>query len=166
MIASNPNTAPSILEGLARVQNSSVLEHVATNPNTPVNVLELLLASSVSDVRAALAENKNTPFSILWRLVQDEDPDVRYQLAENHNIPQQILRALTEDDNPFVASRAQQTIERLQREPLPETEKQWQEFRRAQLNKRIAQIRDLESGTPVSFVARMFGNIARYARAI
>jgi hypothetical protein len=166
MIASNPNTAPSILEGLARVCNSSVLEHVATNPNTPAHILEMLLESPVSEVRAALAENMNTPFHCLWRLVQDEDPDVRYQLAENHNLSHQVLCALTEDDNPYVASRAQQTLERLRREPVPETAKEWQDFRRAQLNKRIAQMRDLENGTPLSFFSKMFGNIARYARAI
>jgi hypothetical protein len=166
IIASDPNTAPSILEGLARVCNPTVLEHIATNANTPPAILETLVAHPEPNVRAALAENKSTPFSCLWRLAHDEDADVRFQLAENHNLPKQVLSALAEDDNPYVACRAQKTLERISSEPALETSQDWKAFRRAQLNKRIAHIRDLEEGTPMAMLGKMFSNLTRYARAI
>jgi len=90
------------------------LERMATAPSTPVVVLERLAVHPIADVRAAVSDNENTPLYTIWALSKDADADVRYQLAENHNLPLALIRSLTNDENPYVASRAQQTYDRLQ----------------------------------------------------
>jgi hypothetical protein len=89
------------------------LERMATNPCTPVVVLERLADHPMADVRAAVADNESTPLYIILTLSNDADANVRYQVAENHSLPLTLIGALTNDENPYVASRAQQTFDRL-----------------------------------------------------
>jgi hypothetical protein len=90
------------------------LERMASDRSTPVVLLERLAVHPLSDVRAAVSDNENVPVYTLWAMTRDTDADVRFQLAENHNLPLALIRSLTNDENPYVASRAQQTYDRLQ----------------------------------------------------
>jgi len=89
------------------------LEGMACDPTTPIILLERLALHPNADVRAAVADNENAPLYTIWTLAKDADADVRYQLAENHQLPIALIRSLTNDENPYVASRAQQTYDRL-----------------------------------------------------
>ncbi len=165
-IASSPNSSPSVLEGLARVCSTVVLEHIGVNPNTPPSILNMVASHPNIDVKVSVAENRNTPLETLWTLVTDENPDVRYQLAENHQLPMSILEALTDDDNPYVACRAQKTISRVQAiKPAPSVVN-WKTFRRMELCRRMEEIRQAEESRPIAVVNRLFTSLYRYARAI
>jgi hypothetical protein len=166
--ATSPKTPCNVLEGLAEVSDKVVLEHLATNPSTPMAVLEQLVTHAEPDVRAAIAENKNTPMACIWMLVKDQDPDVRFALAENHQLCREILSVLAEDENPFVACRAQRTLARVDSEIRARlaAEEDWRNFRQQQLSKRMAQIEELSSGTPLSTLNRLMSSLRRYARAI
>jgi hypothetical protein len=114
IIASNPNTPPSVLWYLAKHSAPEILERVAENPRTPLTALELLARCPKASVRAAVAENINVSPDILTILIADPDDDVRYLLAENPHTPEELLVALTEDPNPFVRARADKTLLRVQ----------------------------------------------------
>jgi hypothetical protein len=166
-IASSPNSSPSVLEGLARVCSTAVLEHIGVNPNTPPSILNMVASHPNIDVKVSVAENRNTPLETLWILVIDENPDVRYQLAENHQLPMNILKALSEDDNPYVACRAQRTISRVQAiKPVAAASVNWKTFRRMELCRRMDEIRQAEESRPIAVVNRLFTSLYRYARAI
>ena len=113
IIATNPNTPPSVLDYLARNGNKDTQVRVAENPRTPVSALEHLARSDSATVRSAVAENENVSPDILTILGADDDDDVRYQLAENPHLPEELLVALTEDQNPYVADRAEKTLNRI-----------------------------------------------------
>lgn len=164
-IASSPNSAPCVLEGLAKVCSQRVLEHIATNPSTPDSILSKLAEHHSSDVRVAVAENHSTPAESIWKLAKDEDPDVRYQLAENHHLPIQVLRFLSEDDNPYVACRAQRTITRVE-SAIGMDPEDLRAHRRAELKRRISEVRSLDDGTPMHVLNKLFNSLTRYARAI
>ncbi len=166
-IASSPNSSPSVLEGLARVCSTAVLEHIGVNPNTPPSILNMVASHPNIDVKVSVAENRNTPLETIWLLVKDDNPDVRYQLAENHQLPINILEALAEDDNPYVAYRAQKTISRVQSlktEAVPAAIG-WKTFRRMELCRRMEEIQRMEEQRPIAVINRLFTSIYRYARA-
>jgi len=87
---------------------------MAADPSTHPLLLERLAAHPIADVRVAVADNENAPLYSIWALAKDADPDVRYQIAENHCLPLDLICLLSNDENPYVASRAQQTFNRLQ----------------------------------------------------
>jgi len=60
-------------------------------------------------------ENPNVGEHAFAELAHDEHPDVRYAVAENPRAPRSTLSFLLFDDNPYVADRARQTLERLER---------------------------------------------------
>jgi len=166
-VAISQNTPRYVIQGQALDCEPVVLEHIATNPSTPAAVLEHLVTHAQPEIRSALAENSNTPVHCIWLLVKDENPDVRYALAENHHLPDNVLAALAEDDNPYVADRAQRTITRLESERLqPETDDDWRYFRRAQISRRMDQIREISTGTPINALSKLVKRIYRCARAI
>lgn len=114
-IATNPDTPCDILEMLAEATGQcDLLERVAENPNTPIEVLECLSKHEDSSVRAAVADNGAVSMETLWRLSRDADAQVRFEIAENSRVPREILDILREDEHPYVASRAQDTLQRLQ----------------------------------------------------
>jgi hypothetical protein len=166
--ATSPKTPSNVLEGLAEISDKVVLEHLATNPSTPKTVLEQLVTHAEPDVRAAVAENKNTPMACIWMLVKDQDPNVRFALAENHQLCSEMLSVLADDDNPYVGCRAQRTLARVESEIQSRlaAQEDWRNFRQQQLSKRMAQIEDLSSGTPMSALTKLMNGLRRYARAI
>lgn len=86
------------------------------SPTVPSFLLERLARHHAVEVRQAVAESRRSPLTAIWLLAKDSNADVRYALAECHHMPAEILDFLSCDDNPFVAMRAMQTRERLERE--------------------------------------------------
>jgi len=113
-LASNPDTAPEVLEKLAARESIELLTRVAENPQTESITLERLANHEAAEVRSAVAENRNTPATAIESLAADESVSVRFALAENANSPLEVLEALSSDDNPYVAARAKQTLNRIQ----------------------------------------------------
>lgn len=113
LLASKPETGGAVLAKLAFSKNLLVLCRVAENPSTPPRVLIWLAGHPSPEVRTSVADNIKTPLLLLSLLAHDENADVRLGLAENHNIPQLVLDILVHDDNPYVACRARQTRERI-----------------------------------------------------
>lgn len=164
-IASDPNTSAGVLEALARVCSSVVLECIAVNPSTTSAILEVISRHPEPTVRASLADNKNAPLSCLLRLATDEDLDVRFQLAESHHLPIEVLKVLSEDENPYVSWRAERTLDRVLQ--CQETAMvTWREYRKAELDKRMTEIRSLSEGTPFTFLTKLLSSIYRHARAM
>ena len=100
--------------GQVEILDARTLERMAADPSTHPLLLERLAAHPIADVRVAVADNENAPLYSIWALAKDADPDVRYQIAENHCLPLDLICLLSNDENPYVASRAQQTFNRLQ----------------------------------------------------
>ncbi|WP_052334310.1 HEAT repeat domain-containing protein [Kamptonema formosum] len=96
-MASNPNTAGSILAQLAKESDCKVRSAVGKNPNTPVSVLEMLAKDSDWMVRSEVAKNINLPVSILEKLAKDGDFEVRTNVALNTNMPVSLLVQLAKD---------------------------------------------------------------------
>lgn len=112
-IAVSPETNPSILDALSYTNCKALVERIAENPNTSQDTLKRLAVHPALEVRCAVSENSNTPVDVIAALAQDECIDVRFTLAESPTTPEEILDQLTEDDNCYVASRARQTLIRL-----------------------------------------------------
>jgi hypothetical protein len=76
-LASNPSTPVSLLEALAKDEDSSVRWSVAENPSTPlplkISLLEALAKDKNEDVRRSVAENPSTPASVLEALALEPD---------------------------------------------------------------------------------------------
>lgn len=113
-LASNPRSNSGLLGYLARkCSDVAVLERIALNPNCPESTLIKLAEHAVAEIRAAVAENCGCSKMLMNRLTSDTHADVRYRLAENIHAGREILERLVRDENPFVASRAQETLKRL-----------------------------------------------------
>jgi len=110
VLATNPHTAPIVLQKLSLEENARIRCRVAENPNTPAETLLQLSKDVHDEVRLSVAENPKTPKAVLELLSKDASDDVRLGLAENPNIPSDILQALASDENIFVASSASKTL--------------------------------------------------------
>ena len=123
--ASDPRTAPGVLEELARSSDDVVLDLVASHPGTPAHVLlgmvedrrnEVLIRmrvpqnrsvsprllgrmakSSLWQVRGLAAMNAATPVSVLKQLCGDEQRFVRFVVASHEGTPEEELRILACD---------------------------------------------------------------------
>lgn len=115
-LANNQTTESDILDHLSSTDDLSVLEAIAANANTANSTLQSLAKHSNPRVRAAICENRFAPFELLNYLCADRHPDVRFALAENPYIPKTVLEQLVNDENPYVASRADMTLKRLDKE--------------------------------------------------
>lgn len=113
-LASNPGTAPEVLNRLSMRGAPDLLERIAENRATDVTTLTRLACHESSNVRGAVADNVNAPLDIVRILGSDQSVDVRYVVAENHHLPPELLETLVEDDNPYVAARARRTLKNLQ----------------------------------------------------
>ena len=109
-LASNPQTSSEVLDFLAKVGDKRVCERVAGHPRCSEATMQSLLHHPEAEVRAELSENPCCPITVLYRLATDRHPDVRLRLAENPHLPISILNELSNDENPYVASRAETTI--------------------------------------------------------
>jgi hypothetical protein len=109
-LASNPGTAPEVLDKLASKQSTELSERIAENAQTDPATLAKLSDHDAVEVRTAVAENQNTSAETIQKLVGDDNPDVRYRLAENPGTSPEILEILAIDENPYVAARAQDTL--------------------------------------------------------
>jgi hypothetical protein len=116
ILLSSSAITDEILGSLLPGASVEMLERIAENPATPASILQILSASDDSRVRAAVAENPSTSDSILLAFCCDKSPDVRFRLAECPYISKRLLNLLAEDENCYVAFRARQTLERLQRQ--------------------------------------------------
>lgn len=112
-LANNPTTPPDLLDYISITGEVNVLQSIAGNENASQTTLLRLANHDSPQVRAAVIENCCTPFEILSCLCEDEHPDVRFAMAENPHVPKLLLAKLRTDDNPYVASRACNTLERL-----------------------------------------------------
>ena len=167
IIATSAKTTPDVLEALSRTASPTILELIAGNANCAPSLLKRLAKHESAQVRLAAAENKNTSLETLWQLVMDEDADVRFGLAEMHHVPELILRALSEDGNPYVACRAGKTLERVEANRSVESETEsWKRFRASETRKRLMQLVEETSQSPMTQVNRFFSNLYNYARAI
>ncbi len=86
---------------------------MAENPRTPVISLATLAKDHESDVRIGVCDNPASPAGLLLLLAGDSNADVRYAIAENSHVPRQILCLLARDENPYVATRAQEALNRV-----------------------------------------------------
>ena len=117
MIASESDTPPEVLKAMAQsTTRVDILERIASHPNTPDEVLHRLATHAAKEIRLAVASNINAAPIAVNPLVSDESPTVRFTLAGNHSTEEIILRELMDDENPFVSVRAEQTIDRVNRE--------------------------------------------------
>jgi hypothetical protein len=66
--ATDPNTAPEILEQLAADDNPNIRYDIARNPNTPKESLQLLATDKYPDVRYCVARHPNRT-ELIERLV-------------------------------------------------------------------------------------------------
>ena len=109
-IASNPSTPLplkiSLLEALAKDEDSDVRSNVAKNPSTPlplkISLLEALAKDKEQNVRSNVARNPSTPVSLLKALAKDKDEYVRRAVASHPSTPVSLLEALAKDKDEYV----------------------------------------------------------------
>lgn len=85
-LAKNNNTSPNVLEELAKLSETKILQAVASNPNTPINILEELATEPDRDICLAIISNPSTPKYILEQLSKDI---LNYDLSALQKIVQQ-----------------------------------------------------------------------------
>ena len=119
-LARDPDSSPTVLQGLTQRAERPIRAALAGNPSTPAAALALLardpdpkfrtrLATSASlpaeaaarlatdtcvDVRRQVAGNTSTPSGLLLRLASDEDYEVRLRIAKNPSTPADGLRSI------------------------------------------------------------------------
>jgi hypothetical protein len=109
-LARSEETAPYLLEYMAKDRNTEIRANVASNPNTPSSALLMLVTDTSSRVRGGVARNENTPPSALSSLANDEDESVRASLASGKNTPPHVVIALLDDQLRFVRMSAAENI--------------------------------------------------------
>ena len=95
-------TAWSSRERADHVRSQDVRAEIASNPSTPlplkISLLEALAKDEDSDVRSNVAKNPSTPLplkiSLLEALAKDKESHVRWDVARNPFTPGSVLEAL------------------------------------------------------------------------
>ncbi len=105
-VAKNHFTPIDILEKLAKDDINLVRALVATNPNTPPSILNKLF-SDEKIVRDGLSGNPNTPIKLLQVLANDSDKMVRLRVAENPSTPKEVLSSMIDDEDINVSKAAE-----------------------------------------------------------
>jgi hypothetical protein len=88
----NPQTSISIIEQLARDEDTNIRCAITKLYELPINILEQLGGDDNYKVRRAVAGNSNTPITVLEALAKDSDWSVRIEVAKNPQTPIATLK--------------------------------------------------------------------------
>jgi hypothetical protein len=71
-----------------------VRARIAQNPNAPISVLEALAKDENSNIRVAVADNPSVPLSVLAALAKDENDIVRSKVAVSRSASRSVVENL------------------------------------------------------------------------